>query len=79
MALKYTVEEAVAAWRLSSRIASYTSGRLTVNNDHIKVTATVDQKNLAREESAKIQHSYFVLKQGMQVVSGLPAADISLE
>jgi hypothetical protein len=39
MSLKYTVEEAVTAWRRTARIASITSGRLHFQKDSVVVTA----------------------------------------
>jgi hypothetical protein len=79
MALKYTLDEAVAAWRLSSRIAAIVSGRLSAKLDHINVSAVFDQKNLAREESIKNQHNYVVTSNELKVVATVPAVDISTE
>jgi hypothetical protein len=79
MALKYTLEEAVAAWRLSSKIAAIVSGRLSTKLDHINVSAVFDQKNLAREESIKNQHNYVVTSNELKVIASVPAVDISTE
>ena len=45
MSLKYTVEEAVAAWRRAARISSTASGRINFQKDCIVVT-TVARFNL---------------------------------
>jgi len=39
MSLKYTVDEAVAAWRRTARIATITSGRLNFQKDSVVVSA----------------------------------------
>ena len=40
MALKYTLEEAVSAWRRTSQIVFYIAGRLNIQNDVIDVAVT---------------------------------------
>jgi hypothetical protein len=40
MALKYTLEEAVTAWRRTSQIVFYNAGRLNIQNDVIDVAVT---------------------------------------
>ena len=79
MAMKYTLEEAVAAWRLSSKIAAIVSGRLSAKLDHVNVSAVFDQKNLAREESIKNQHNYVVTSNELKIVATVTAVDISTE
>lgn len=37
MALKYTIEEAVTAWRRASQIVFYNAGRLSIQDDVVDV------------------------------------------
>nr|CAH0112866.1 unnamed protein product [Daphnia galeata] len=79
MALKYTLEEAVSAWRRTSQIVFYNAGRLNIQNDVIDVAVTASQRNLAKEESIKFQTHYIAQKSNFNLISQTPSSDVSTE
>lgn len=79
MALKYTMQEAVSAWRRSASVAYYLAGRVDVQEDYLSVSAVLEQKNLAKEESLKYRHHYLLRKEDLAVVCTVPSFDPSKE
>lgn len=80
MSLKYSVDEAISAWRLSCKIASFVSGRCSnAPSGYINVTANASQRNIGREEIIKYQQHFTINKNDLSVVSTSPSVDVSNE
>uniref|UniRef100_A0A0P5PDY1 acylaminoacyl-peptidase n=1 Tax=Daphnia magna TaxID=35525 RepID=A0A0P5PDY1_9CRUS len=79
MALKYTIEEAVTAWRRASQIVFYNAGRLSIQDDVVDVAVVASQRNLAKEESIRFQTHFIVQKSNLNLLSQTPSSDISTE
>jgi len=80
MSLKYTLDEAISAWRFSCKVASFASGKSSnCSKDYVLVTANAGQRNIAREESIKYQQSFTISKTDLSLVSTVPSVDVSNE
>ena len=82
MALKFTVDEAVALWRRSTHIATLVSGRLNVvaGTGRVSASAVFGQKNLARQENVRVRREFFAdFSQGESPVVQSTPVDVSDE
>lgn len=80
MSLKYSVDEAISAWRFSCKIASFVSGRCSISpNGFVNVTANASQRNIGREEMIKYQQHFTINKKDLSLISTSPSVDVSNE
>ena len=80
MSLKYSVDEAISAWRFSCKIASFVSGRCSISpNGYVNVTANASQRNIGREEMFKYQQHFTINYKDLSLISTSPSVDVSNE